>query len=311
MRQLATLDQERHVPLLADYLLCRRIEVQVEREGANWVIWVRDEDRLAEARTVYAEFLADPTNPKYQAAVDQANRLRKDAEKQREEASRRQVDIRKQWDTGAVPRRRRPLVLATAIVCVLVFILTDGGSNESSITGDLSFAQILPDGRRPADGWMQIKQGEVWRLITPIFLHFGVVHLLFNLLALNYLGAMIESRRGTPYFGVMLLLLAVGSNMAEYWWSQSPAFGGISGVLFGFFGYAWMMTAYRPQDGIVLTRETVTMTMIFYLVCILSGTEALSGSLGRFLPGFANAAHTGGLLLGMAWGLIESRRRAA
>ena len=41
-----------------------------------------------------------------------------------------------------------------------------------------------------------VTDGQVWRLLTPIFLHFGIVHLAFNLLVLSWLGNMVESRRG-------------------------------------------------------------------------------------------------------------------
>ncbi len=98
--------------------------------------------------------------------------------------------------------------------------------------------------------------------MTPIFLHFGLIHLLFNMVFLYQLGGMIEARRGPWRYLLLGLVCAVLSNIAQYGLStigwedgrfvvQMPGlFGGMSGVLYGLFGYIWMKSRYEPALGL-------------------------------------------------------------
>ncbi|GAB5442368.1 MAG: hypothetical protein Fues2KO_27170 [Fuerstiella sp.] len=135
-----------------------------------------------------------------------------------------------------------------------------------------------------------VRSGEVWRPITPFFIHLNVIHILMNLMALRALGMGIEYLRGTPKFLLLCLLVAIPSHLIQLFW-DGPAFGGASGVLFGLIGYAWMKGKTTPQDGIGLSQRTVTFCLFWLILCI-------SGALGPI----ANAAHIGGLLAGMVIG---------
>lgn len=305
MRHIGNVPTEFDAVRLGDHLFTMGIEVQVEPLGGEWEVWVRDEDKVDVGRRELCDYCAAPRDPRYDAAQASAAARRKEIAQERRQAQSLQVDARDQWQSPM--RRRRPLVLLLALLCALVFVFTSQGARDSALRSDLTFCEIKPDGRVPVDGWVNIRSGEVWRLVTPAFLHFSWAHLIMNLLALNYLGGLIEDRRGTVYLAIMVLVLAVASNVVQYWWTNSPMFGGISGVVFGLFGYLWMMTQFRPAAGMVMSRETIVMTLIFYVVCVLSGMEIMADSLGRVLPSIANAAHTAGLLVGMAWGFLAAK----
>ena len=133
--------------------------------------------------------------------------------------------------------------------------------------------------------------------MTPIFLHFDIFHLLFNMVALYYFGNFIESRRGAVILGVLVLILAVCSNMAQYQYSanQSPVFGGMSGVVFGLFGYLWVKTLFDPTAGMNLQPSTIFMMMLFFILC-------LTGALGSV----ANIAHAAGLGTGALLGALSA-----
>lgn len=113
-----------------------------------------------------------------------------------------------------------------------------------AIAEKLSFVSVddyLKSDRDPA---ASLKRGELWRMVTPIFLHLSMIHLAMNMFVMVSLGRIVERWVGTPRFALFVLLLAVGSNLLQglspAWMHGSPAFGGISGVLYGSFGYVWV-----------------------------------------------------------------------
>src|SRR5205085_2056774 len=61
-----------------------------------------------------------------------------------------------------------------------------------------------------------IRRGEVWRLVTPILLHFGIAHLVFNMIWLYQLGGLVELRKGHLAMAAIVLASAVVSNLGEY-----------------------------------------------------------------------------------------------
>ncbi len=142
----------------------------------------------------------------------------------------------------------------------------------------------------------EVRAGEVWRLLSPAILHFGWPHILFNLWAFWDLGNLIERRTGPVRLLRLIVGLALISNLGQYF-VAGPRFGGMSGVIYGLLGYAWMMGRYRPEAGIGLHPQTVVMMLVWFVIC-------LSGALG--IP-VANAAHGFGLVAGIFWGRISAR----
>ncbi len=144
----------------------------------------------------------------------------------------------------------------------------------------------------------EVRQGEIWRLFTPVLLHFTVMHILFNMLWLQDLGSMIEGRQGTGHLLVLVVVLAVLSNFAQYLVS-GPRFGGMSGVVYGLLGYIWIRGKFDPGSGLFLDPTTVVMMLVWFVLCF---TPLLG------IGPIANAAHAAGLVLGMAWGYLSSLR---
>jgi GlpG protein len=138
----------------------------------------------------------------------------------------------------------------------------------------------------------EVRHGEVWRLITPIFVHFGILHIVFNMLMLKDLGTMIEVRRGGWSLIGMVIGFGIASNLLQYWYN-GPAFGGMSGVLYGLFGYVWMRGRWDPSSGLYLPQQVVMSMMIWFVLCAVN-----------IIPNVANAAHAGGLMAGIIWGLV-------
>ena len=165
-----------------------------------------------------------------------------------------------------------------------------GRHHRRTTASEIPASSILPE----------VRHGQVWRLITPIFLHFSVLHLLFNLLWLFDFGRMIELQRGTWLMLGLVLATAACSNLAQYFWS-GPYFGGMSGVVYALFGYIWIKQRYQSQLGLGVNQETTLIMIGWLLICMI-------GVLGDV----ANAAHVVGLIAGavIAYAPIGWRRLA-
>ena len=140
------------------------------------------------------------------------------------------------------------------------------------------------DPQDPARAFVDIRQGQVWRLITPIFMHGGLWHLVMNLFWIYYLGAQIEHFEGTWKLGLLALVAAVVPNIAQAV-SQGPNFLGISGVVAAFFGYVWIKSKYDPSSRLMISNFTIAIFIGFLFFCL-------------FRDRVANEAHFVGLGVG-------------
>ena len=129
--------------------------------------------------------------------------------------------------------------------------------------------------------------------MTPIFLHFGPLHLLFDMYMLYLLGSLVEARRGSWLLAGLVLASAVASNVGQYW-QHGPNFGGMSGVDYALFGYCWMQSRFDPRRDIFISPRTVAMLMLWLFICMFSKSAG----------DIANTAHVVGLAIGLAAGYL-------
>jgi GlpG protein len=296
MRQLATLPDERAARALADYLLTLRIDTRLNQEPEGWVVWVCDEDRLPQARQELAEFSRNPSDARFTNAARTAQALR--VKQARDDAAyqRKQINLRDRW----ADRAGRPSFTYALIAASVAVSLATTGLGRPAEPGQVLLLRALSIATEDQTVGELVARGEVWRLVTPIFIHFGVWHILFNMLMLYQLGGAIELRRGTGRYALLVLLLAVVSNLAQYYlggyhpgdgWSlplPNPHFGGMSGVVYGLIGYIWMKGRYEPHLGLVLHPQTLMWAIIWFFLC-------MTGAVGPI----ANVAHAGGLVTGI------------
>lgn len=145
----------------------------------------------------------------------------------------------------------------------------------------------------------KIRQGEVWRLVTPCFLHYDIFHILFNMIWLIVLGRQMEKQLGVMRYILFILVVGIISNTAQYLMS-GPNFIGYSGVICGMIVFIWMRQKVAPWEGYQLHRSTMLFITAFVLVIL--GIQVFSFILevlgiSGFTVGIANTAHiTGGII---------------
>ena len=301
MRLIGTLDDGKNAERLADYLIAQGIDAQIDSTGEAWAVWVRDEDLIEQAVEEFDRFRLDPTDSRYRESRRAAEDVRRQAQQRQQQVAKNTVDVRRGWRRpgGA---RRAPLTMTLIVLSVVVAFASNFGNTRGrgSVVSQLTFQRVpIEDENAREDPLAQIKQGQVWRLATPMFIHFGPLHLVFNMLWLHWLGGMIETRKGTVAFGGLVLLTCLIANVAQALFPENatPMFGGMSGVVYGLFGYIWISMTVDPGIGLFLRKETV----VFLFGWLFLGMAGVFEQMDIYI---ANWAHGGGLIAGVALALV-------
>ncbi|HZW31205.1 MAG TPA: rhomboid family intramembrane serine protease [Isosphaeraceae bacterium] len=299
MRQIGTLPKHLDPRAFADHLLTLGMKTRIDERPAGWDLWIYNEDHFGRAREELQGYLGNPENPRYREATQAAQAIRRREQQLDKQFRKNYREVSDQW---AYPNfRRRPLTTILFALCVVVFIWQQAPSGRA-LEMRLFLAPYSRDalGHYHDDGLGPILHGEVWRLVTPIFMHGSLLHLFFNMGCLNYFGTMIEVRRGTLRLAGLVLVSAVLSNLGQYLWMERTdpggihVFLGISGVGCALFGYIWMKGLHEPEQGMILHPNSITMMLLFLVICTTGA-----------IPSIANAAHFVGLAVGIVFGVLR------
>lgn len=147
-----------------------------------------------------------------------------------------------------------------------------------------------------------LASGQVWRLLSPAFLHFGWMHLIFNLMWVWYFGRQVEALQGGRTLLLLVVLAGVLANLAQYA-TGTVLFGGMSGVVYALLGHVWLMSRRVPGSGFFVPQ----MLVVFMLGWMIFTMTDMAGVVG--FGNVANEAHLGGLLVGLVTGWYYSARR--
>lgn len=173
---------------------------------------------------------------------------------------------------------RKPFVTYTLLgIQIILFIMIEFvGSSESSVTLLLFGAKFNP----------LIAAGEYWRLITPMFLHIGIVHLLINSITLYYLGSMVENIVGHWRYLVIYLASGLMGNLFSYQFSENIS-AGASTALFGLFAVFLALKNLFPRNRYIQSIGSQYLTLV--------GINLVFGMMGS---GIDIWGHVGGLVGG-------------
>ena len=183
---------------------------------------------------------------------------------------------------------RADVTRALVVINVGVFVLVAlAARNPMQIPSDL----LIASGGNFAP---LVQQGEVWRLVTAMFLHGGLFHVGLNMLALHQAGQVVERLFGRTGFAVIYLGAGLLGNLASLWWKQVGVSVGASGAIFGVYGALLAyLTLQRGSVPVEVFREMRSGTLGFIGYSLFAGFA---------MAGIDNAAHLGGLAGGFALG---------
>lgn len=137
-----------------------------------------------------------------------------------------------------------------------------------------------------------VADGELYRLVTSAFLHYGITHLLFNMWALYVVGPPLEQMLGRLRYGALYGLSALGGSVLVYLLSPlNSATAGASGAIFGLFG-ATFVVAKRLNLEVRWVVTLIALNVAFTLVVPLVSSQNISwqGHLGGLVTGGLVAA---------------------
>ena len=178
------------------------------------------------------------------------------------------------------PRGRPTVTFFLIALSVLIFLLMTVMGGSTDINTLLKFGAMY----RPL-----FAAGEYWRLVTPLFLHIGLLHLMFNMYALLILGNVVEQIYGSTRFLYLYLISGIGGAVASALFYTAVS-AGASGAIFGVAGVA-LIVGYRHRDRISSNFRSVVGRGIVPFVLF----NLAYGLLNR---GIDNYAHLGGLITG-------------
>lgn len=224
---------------------------QFDAEQEIYTIIVSDENRLEEARDFYRVSLG----------------------------FQKPAKLEKEWvKIKTLPRGE--FTFKIVIACIVVYLLS------FSNFGDNLFNSLFI-GRADSSFFYEVSHGQIWRLITPIFVHLGFMHILFNMLWFKDLGYLIEHSFGPKFLLLFILISGLFSNICQYLVS-GPQFGGMSGVLYAMLGFIWVYKKLNVEFEFSIPRFDIGMMIGWFFLCI-------TGLLGPI----ANTAHGSGLVIGI------------
>ncbi|MCD8301185.1 MAG: rhomboid family intramembrane serine protease [Clostridiales bacterium] len=181
-----------------------------------------------------------------------------------------------------------PINITFALINVAVYVVLEIMGDTGSANFMLAHGAMYP----PA----VVGAGQWYRLLTAAFLHFGLYHLVNNMILLICLGSYLEREYGRVRFIIFYLIGAVGANLVSMvhmlYTGEYYVSGGASGVVFAMIGaLLFAIVRYRGR----FENLTIKRFLVMVVLCLYFGFTSV---------GTDNAAHVGGLIIGFVMGFI-------
>ena len=211
------------------------------------------------------------------------------------------------WDFSQRRQRQADPLAQVPILTYLLVALSVVITGASMLGGSQPGSLLYAVGSFGYVGTDQIWNGLIWGLVTPIFIHGSILHLLFDMLWLIQLGRILE--RTLPQAIYLLFIVAAGAvgSAAEILISGQPGIG-MSGVVYAMFGLMWAGRGAFSSWRAIATQDNLRFLIGWGLLCVAATYLPFLRSFGLNV---ANGAHGGGFLFGLCVGFLfySPRRR--
>jgi rhomboid protease GluP len=192
---------------------------------------------------------------------------------------------------------RLPVTFGLIAACVAVYVAVAFAGQTYGYP--LNFGLVTQPNEVLAKGALvpaAVAEGQVWLLLTSMFLHSGFIHLALNMLSLYFLGSFVEQAFGKGRFLALYLASGLAGGIAYLYFASFDelavgASGAIFGLLGGVLGYSLRSGTFSWQNPLI--RQLLILT-------------ALNLYFGFSVPNISNTAHIGGLVGGVAFGWLTA-----
>ena len=254
----------------------RGVAHRINEESGQQVIWVQGERQAAQIREALASWsFEQDAEPEIDAIYEAASSMG---------AARGLSQLMRTFE-------RAPVSFVLIVTCLLVALVSYIGS-ESQRVAFLFYPQLDNSGFFALLASID-SLSDLLRTFTPMFLHFGELHIVFNMLWLWYFGQQLERAHPRWLYVVLIFFCSFAGNTAQYLYTGYSNFGGMSGVVYGLVGYTWFVHAFMPRSQLLINNK---MFVVFVIALIVM--EVLASSW------IASAAHAGGLLAGLGMAVL-------
>lgn len=184
---------------------------------------------------------------------------------------------------------KKPIITYILIfLCIIMFFVSEGYTEN--------FYMLIKYG---AINGQLVKSGDIYRLITYMFLHGGIIHIFLNMYSLYVVGPRVEDFFGKWKFALIYLISGIGSGLLSIGLGDYTSVGA-SGAIFGLFGaLIYFGNNYRGYIGAMIKSQVVPIVIYNLLM-------------GFFIPGIDMWGHVGGLITGLITanmlGTIENKK---
>ena len=264
----------------ADYLNSIGIKATAKPGfGASYSIYVANESDVSKAKLELLRFGDNPFARAYNRASWTQGRTVK--------REKTQGSGFLSFSMGTYQWKLMSLTSITEVLCIAIYLLCLVPDMEDMFLSALAWTSV----------YEITGNFEIFRVITPVFLHFGIFHIAFNMVMFEAFGRPIERHFGAWKLAYIMISIAIVSNFLQVMFiPQGAVFGGMSGVVYGLIGYMGILSRREDlPDDLRLPQGLLLVSFIFI-------------GIGFFFSGIANLCHVGGMLLGLALGFLDYRR---
>lgn len=248
--------------------------------------WAIEDEQQRRGKALFQEVMSAESTPALLKLQKEGQQAQK---QQRVESIKRDIEEKKHRIvySGRSTVASKWMMGISALLFVLSMV-------QPTLASEVKLWMLIWDPR--SIPWQSLLDGQLWRLLTPMFLHFGILHVLFNCWWMWDLGRMVESRLGTLRFIALVAFISVPAHLGQAF-LVGPMFGGLSGVVYGLLGYVWWRSRRDPRCGLELHPQTMMFMMIWLVMGFL------------VFKNVANVVHVMGLVMGLGAAHWHSRAK--